>query len=227
MRRSVAIALSGSVKPVRLARRWCCELSYGLWFKIEQNFTVRVNTFVEAQISFAHSRRCDYRRAPMKSHPSGASHFNVQDLARAIARNQSYDALDLALTATEWDVLGGYLQPFALALDQVLIEQGAMDRTLYFLEQGTLSLHNVGEDGYTNIAMVTAGSVVGEWAFFSSMARKSDAVGTGPCKLWRLSLVRFMDLANRHPALALRVALAAGTVMAKRVVNKPRSIAAT
>ena len=163
----------------------------------------------------------------MKSHLPSSNKFNVQDLARAIARNQDYDALDLALTAGEWDVLGGYLQPFVLALDQVLIEQGAMDRTLYFLEQGTLSLHDVEENGQMNLAMVSAGSVVGEWAFFSSMTRKSDAVGSGPCKLWRLSLARFMDLASRQPALALRLALAVGTVMAKRVVSKPRSVAAT
>ena len=163
----------------------------------------------------------------MKSHLPSSNKFNVQDLARAIARNQDYDALVLALTAGEWDVLGGYLQPFVLALDQVLIEQGTMDRTLYFLEQGTLSLHDVEENGQMNLAMVSAGSVVGEWAFFSSMTRKSDAVGSGPCKLWRLSLARFMDLASRQPALALRLALAVGTVMAKRVVSKPRSVAAT
>ena len=163
----------------------------------------------------------------MKSHLPSSNKFNVQDLARAIARNQDYDALDLALTASEWDLLGGFLQPFELALDQVLIEQGTMDRTLYFLEQGTLSVHNVDESGRMSLAMVGAGSVVGEWAFYSSMARKSDAIGSGPCKLWRLSLARFMNLANRQPTLALRIALAVGTVMSKRVVSTPRSVAAT
>jgi len=163
----------------------------------------------------------------MKYHLPNSNKFNVQDLARAIARNQDYDALDLALTAGEWDLLGGYLQPFVLARDQILIEQGTMDRTLYFLEQGTLSVHDVDESGQMNLAMVSAGSVVGEWAFFSSMTRKSDAIGSGPCKLWRLSLARFMGLATRQPALALRLAFAVGTVMAKRVVNEPRSVVAT
>lgn len=160
------------------------------------------------------------------SQPIGAK-SQMQHLAQVIAKNHAYDALDLPFTATEWAVFSDYLQPFALARDQVLIEQGATDRTVYFVESGTLSVHCVDEEGRMNLAMVGAGSVVGEWAFFSSMARKSEAVAAGPCKLWRLSLIRFMDLANRQPALALRIALALGTVMAKRVVNKPKRVAAT
>lgn len=151
----------------------------------------------------------------------------VQHLAQVIAKNHAYDALDLPFTASEWDVFSDYLQPFALARDQVLIEQGATDRTVYLIESGTLSVHCVDEEGRMSLAMIGAGSAVGEWAFFSSMARKSEAVAAGPCKLWRLSLTRFMDLANRQPAMALRISLALGTVMAKRVVNKPKSVAAT
>jgi len=156
-----------------------------------------------------------------------ATKSQVQHLAQVIAKNHAYDALDLPFTTAEWDVLSGYLQPFVLARDQVLIEQGATDRTVYLIESGTLSVHSVDEEGRMSLAMIGAGSVVGEWAFFSSMARKSDAVAAGACKLWRLSLTRFMDLANRQPAMALRISLALGTVMAKRVVNKPRSVAAT
>lgn len=57
--------------------------------------------------------------------------FNVQDLIRAVALDTAYDALHLSLNTAQWDLLGSYLQPFALAQGQVLIEQGAMDRTLY------------------------------------------------------------------------------------------------
>lgn len=163
----------------------------------------------------------------MKPSQPIATQAHVQHLAQVVAKNHAYDALDLPFTATEWNVLGDYLQTFALARDQVLIEQGATDRTVYFVESGTLSLHCVDEGGRMSLAMVGAGSVVGEWAFFSSMARKAQAIGAVPCKLWRLSMIRFLDLANRQPALALRITLALGTVMAKRVVNKPKSVAAT
>ena len=65
----------------------------------------------------------------MNSSRPHSAKFQVQNLITAIAHNKDYDALPLALSATEWEQLSGYLQPFALAQDQVLIEQGAMDRT--------------------------------------------------------------------------------------------------
>ena len=160
----------------------------------------------------------------MNSSRPHSAKFQVQSLITAIARNKDYDALPLALSATEWEPLSSYLQPFALAQDQVLIEQGAMDRTLYFVESGTLSVHR-DDDGRMSLALVGAGSVLGEGAFFSSLSRKANAIGSSPCRLWSLTVARFLELANRQPALALRVALALGTVLAKRVENSPRRAA--
>ena len=162
----------------------------------------------------------------MKSFEPRFAKFQVQDLITAIARNDYYDALPLALTSTEWAPLGGgYLQPFTLAQDQMLIEQGAMDRTLYFVESGTLSVHRQDEQGRMSLALVGAGSVVGEGAFFSSLSRRATAIGSSPCRLWSLTVARFLELGHRQPALALRVALALGTVLARRVENTPRRIA--
>ncbi|MGH8822568.1 MAG: Crp/Fnr family transcriptional regulator [Rhodoferax sp.] len=163
----------------------------------------------------------------MSSTPSPSFKFNVQDLIRAIALDTVYDALHLPLTTAQWDLLGSYLQPFALAQGQVLIEQGAMDRTLYFIESGTLSVHFEDEEGRMSLAMVGAGSVVGEGAFFSRQPRNASAVGSGPCKLWCLTPIRFSELANRQPGLALNLALALGEVIAKRMSNKPRRVAIT
>ncbi len=149
----------------------------------------------------------------------------MQDLIAAIARNDHYDALPLALTTTEWGPLVGYLQPFALAQDQVLIEQGAMDRTLYFVESGTVSVHRQNGDGRMSLALVGAGSVIGEGAFFSSRSRKASAIGSSPCKLWSLTVARFLELTHRQPALALGITLALSTVLAKRIENTPRRVA--
>ena len=78
-----------------------------------------------------------------------------------------------------------------------------------------------------SLAMVGAGSVVGEGAFFSRQPRNASAVGSGPCKLWCLTPIRFSELANRQPGLALSLALALGEVIAKRMSNKPRRVAIT
>ncbi|MGH6625089.1 MAG: cyclic nucleotide-binding domain-containing protein [Burkholderiaceae bacterium] len=153
--------------------------------------------------------------------------FNVHDLIRAITQNSSYDALTCALSGAQWELLISYMQPFALSQGQVLIEQGALDRTLYLVESGTLSVHYEDEDGSMKLAILNPGSVVGEGAFFSRQPRNASVMGTGPCKLWCLTPLRFTEMANRQPALALELAMGLGGVIAKRLSNRPKRVTVT
>ena len=50
---------------------------------------------------------------------------------------------------------------------------------------------------------------------------------SAPCKLWSLTAIRFTELTNRQPAIALGLAMAAGAVLAKRLGNRRRRVAAT
>jgi hypothetical protein len=63
-------------------------------------------------------------------------HFDVQGLVQACAHNMTRDAFHPALTSKQWELFGTYLQPFAVRQGQVLIEQNASDRTVYFVEAG-------------------------------------------------------------------------------------------
>ena len=66
-----------------------------------------------------------------------ALQFDIHSLAQAISSCQSSDALPCQFTELQWNALGTYLQPFPLSNGQVLMEQGAHDRTVYFVESGT------------------------------------------------------------------------------------------
>ena len=110
---------------------------------------------------------------------------------------------------------------------QVLFSQGATDRTLYLVESGSLSVHYQDEKERLRLAIVGAGSVVGEGAFFSHRARSATVQASTPCKLWSLTAIRFTELTNRQPAIALGLAMAAGAVLAKRLGNRRRRVAAT
>ena len=151
----------------------------------------------------------------------------IEGLCRSIAQNTSYDAFAPALTALQWDLLAGYLQPTDLAAGQLLINQGAIDRTLFFVESGALSVHVMGNSGQMQLAILNPGSVVGEGAFFSRLPRSANVAATGACRVWRLTPTRFAEMANRQPGLALELALALGAVIAKRMVNKPKRVAVT
>ena len=141
--------------------------------------------------------------------------------------NTGPEGLNFGLTPAQWDVLASYMQAVSVRPGQVLIEQGDLDGTLFLVESGTLSVHCEDEKSRIRIAMVGAGSVVGEAGFFSQLARTATVQAAGPCVLWRLNPVRFGELANRQPAIAVKMVLALGAVLARRFRERPRRIAAT
>lgn len=152
---------------------------------------------------------------------------SIQGLSRAIAQNTSYDAFAPALNAQQWETLATYLLAADLSVGQVLIDQGAIDRTLFFIESGALSVHLIGDKGQMQLAILNSGSVVGEGAFFSRAPRSANVIATGAGRIWRLTAVRFAELSNRQPSLALELTMALGAVLSKRMVNKQKRIAVT
>lgn len=151
----------------------------------------------------------------------------IQELHRAIAQNTSYDAFAPVFTPPQWEMLAGYLQAIDLAPGQVLIDQGAQDRSLFFIEAGALSVHLIGDKGQMQLAILNPGSVVGEGAFFSRLPRSANVVATAPARVWRMTTIRFAEMSNRQPNLALELVMALGAVIAKRMVNKPKRVAVT
>jgi CRP/FNR family transcriptional regulator, cyclic AMP receptor protein len=153
--------------------------------------------------------------------------FDVQGLQRAIASNDSSDCFRPALNAAQWELLSSYMQPFALMQGQVLIEQNASDRTVYMVEAGTLTVHYEDDKGRLRLAVVGPGSAVGEGAFFTRLPRNATVQAASPCKIWSLTPIRFTELSNRQPALALEVAMALGSLVSRRLANRPKRVAVT
>ncbi len=161
-----------------------------------------------------------------ENHQSGLF-FDTSGLQAAIAAELSVDYLRLKISKQQWSILGQYLQPFQLAANQTLIEQGSKDRSIYLVESGSLSVHHEDGQNLSHIAIVGPGSVVGEGAFFSYQPRSATVQGSSVCKLWSLAPMRYTELANRHPSEALALVFALGAVLSLRHSNKPKSVAIT
>lgn len=153
--------------------------------------------------------------------------FDIKGLVQAVAHNHSNDSFQPSLTPTQWDLLASYMQPFALMQGQKLIEQGALDRTLYLVESGSLTVHYEDDKGRVRLAIVGPGSAVGEGAFFTRLPRNATVQAAGTCKIWSLTPIRWTELANRNPAVALELAMALGSLVSRRLVNKPKRVAVT
>ena len=153
--------------------------------------------------------------------------FDIQGLIRAISQDHSTDAFRPQLKPDQWELLGTYMQPFALMQGQVLIEQNAQDRTLYLIESGGLTVHYQDDKGRVRLAVVCPGSAVGEGAFFTRLPRNATVQAAAACKIWSLTPIRFTELTNRQPALALEIAMALGSLVSRRLANRPKRVAVT
>jgi CRP-like cAMP-binding protein len=153
--------------------------------------------------------------------------FDIQGLLKVIAENASTDVFSPNLTPAQWDMLGSYLQPFAVSGGQVLIDQGAEDRTLYVIETGSLTVHYEDHKGRVRLAVVGPGSAVGEGAFFSRQPRSATVQAAAPSKIWSLTPLRFSELSKRQPEVALEIAMALGALVSRRLANRPRRVAVT
>ncbi len=152
---------------------------------------------------------------------------DIRELVAAIADNTGPDSLSRALTPAQWDILATYMHASDLPQGQVLFTQGGLDRALYFLATGHLRVHYADQTGRVRLASVAAGSVVGEGGFFSHLPRRATVQAGGPCRLWSLAPMRFTELTNRQPALALALTLAMGAIVSKRLLDRRTRIAVT
>lgn len=151
----------------------------------------------------------------------------IQALCDAVAQNTSDDAFAPALQPAQWEILGSYLQFVELPAGEVLINEAAQDRTLYFIESGSLSVHRLSSSGQVQLSLVNAGSVLGEGAFFSRLPRTATVTGATASRLWRLTPLRFGEMANRQPSVALELTLALGLVMSRRLRHRTKRVAVT
>lgn len=153
--------------------------------------------------------------------------FDIQGLVHASAHNQTLDAFQPTLTAKQWELFATYLQPFAVNQGQVLIEQNASDRTVYFIESGMLTVHFEDDKGRLRLASVGPGSAVGEGAFFSRQPRTATVQAASACKIWSLTPIRFTEFMNRQPLMAVEIAMALGALVSRRLANRPKRVAVT
>jgi len=163
----------------------------------------------------------------MNATSAAAQRYDIQGLAQAMRHCNALDAVPLSLNEGQWSTLANYLQPVSLTQGQLLIEQGVKDRTVYFVESGSLTVHYEDDRDRIRIAMVGAGSLLGEGAFFSHLPRSATVHAGSDCRLWCMTPLRFRELSVRYPDVALELAVAMSAVLARRMYNKPKRVAVT
>lgn len=148
-------------------------------------------------------------------------------LLAAIEANGNDDSMSRLVSPRQWETIAEFLQLFTLAGGQELIRQGGTDRSLYFVEEGNLTVHYEDGHGRIRLAVLGPGAALGEGSFFSRLPRSATVHAATVCKLWRLSATRFEELSCRHPPVALALAMALGSVIAVRLQTQRKRTAVT
>ncbi|HXD06988.1 MAG TPA: cyclic nucleotide-binding domain-containing protein [Burkholderiaceae bacterium] len=142
--------------------------------------------------------------------------MTADQLLQAIQSLNAEDAFRPRLDATQWRTFVQYLTCHDIRSGDLVMKQGDLDRTVYFLGQGSLQVFG-GTPGASKIAILRAGAICGEPGLFADGPRMANVEAMTPCQVWAMRLPRFEELAARVPAIALEVLRAAGSVMAIRM----------
>ena len=144
--------------------------------------------------------------------------MDINALVQALQTLNAEDAFRPRLTLEQWRLIAPYLTRHDIRAGDLLIKQGDADRTMYFLEQGSLQIFVTGgPPGSNRIAILRAGSVVGEPGLFGDSPRMANVEAMTPCVVFALRGPRLEELAQRQPALVLELLRTAGGVMATRM----------
>ncbi len=144
--------------------------------------------------------------------------MDINALVQALQTLNAEDAFRPRLSVDQWRLIAPYLTRHDIRAGDLLIKQGDADRTMYFLEQGSLQIFVTGgPPGSNRIAILRAGSVVGEPGLFGDSPRMANVEAMTPCTVWALRGPRLEELAQRQPALVLELLRTAGGVMATRM----------
>jgi CRP/FNR family transcriptional regulator, cyclic AMP receptor protein len=149
------------------------------------------------------------------------------DLGPAIARFRSSGAAAASAEGLvlpnwreeDWRQLFRFTSTRRVAAGEALIRRGEPDRTLYFVLRGELEViaHSGDEHSMGRVAVIEAGSVLGEQAFFDGGPRSAGAWAVEDCEVAALTPDQYAAFEESSPALARDLLFALGRILAIRL----------
>jgi CRP-like cAMP-binding protein len=119
----------------------------------------------------------------------------------------------------DWQQLFRFATFRSVAPGDALIRHGEPDRTIYFVLRGQLEVILHSGDGISmgRVALVAAGSILGELAFFDGGPRSAAAWAVDGCEVAAMTLDQFKAFENANPDLARELVFALGRILAMRL----------
>jgi CRP/FNR family transcriptional regulator, cyclic AMP receptor protein len=119
----------------------------------------------------------------------------------------------------DWKQLFEFTSIRSVVAGDSLIRHGEPNKTLYFVLHGQLEVIIHSGDGLSmgRVALVGAGSVLGELAFFDGGPRSAGAWAVNDCEVAAMTPDQFIAFEQRSPSLARELLFALGRILAIRL----------
>ena len=119
----------------------------------------------------------------------------------------------------DWKQLFRFTSTRRVSTGEALIRRGEPGRTLYFVLNGQLEVIAHSGDGLSlgRVAVVSAGSVLGEQAFFDAGPRSAGAWAVEDCEVAAMTLDQYAAFEKSSPARARDLLFALGRILAMRL----------
>lgn len=119
----------------------------------------------------------------------------------------------------DWTQLFQFTAIRRVRAGDALIRYGEPDRTLYFVLHGEMEVIAQSGDGISmgRLALVRAGSVLGELAFFDGGPRSASAWAVVDCEVGAMTPEQYAAFEESNPTLARDFLFALGRILATRL----------
>jgi CRP/FNR family transcriptional regulator, cyclic AMP receptor protein len=149
------------------------------------------------------------------------------DLESAVAHFRAIGSVETSAEALllrnwgddDWKRLFRFTSPRKVPAGEALIRRGEPGRTLYFVLHGELEVIGHSGDGLSlgHVAVVSAGSVLGEQAFFDARPRSAGAWAVDDCEVAAMTPDQYAAFEESSPAHARDLLFALGRILAMRL----------
>ena len=119
----------------------------------------------------------------------------------------------------DWQQLFRFTTFRSVAPGNTLIHHGEPDQTIFFVLRGQLEVVLRSGDGISlgRVALVEAGSILGEVAFFDGGPRSATAWAVDGCEVAAMTSDQFREFGKTNPDLARELVFALGRILATRL----------
>lgn len=126
------------------------------------------------------------------------------------------------------DRILNYLESLQVKRGERLIQQGDPADSLYFIEDGTLSVQlEMGEGKQVRLKTLSSGTAVGEIGFYLDVPRTASVVADTPAVVYRLSRVALEKMREMEPELALAFHEYMARMLSERLQTTTRTLEAS